>query len=349
MPSEARFWKISQRQKLEELHQLPLDLEGRLEQWLAQDISVLDPQLLVIGRQVETAFGGFIDLLCLDAVGDLVVVELKRDKTPREITAQVLDYGSWVAGLSNEQITAMAESYLGRDALEDAFERRFGDELPEALGENHRLLVVGSEIDASSERIIDYLSGSHGVNINGAKFQYFRDETGQEFLARVFLVEPSRVEFQSRTRGSSKRRRNLTYEELEELAAENGVADLYRRAVRGLQPYFQTGTTRSSLRFAANFDGSRRIVFSLIPGESSATEGLRFQVYVLLLQQALDLSEAETLAILPPSREPYARGLDARPDRTGFRGFFKTETEVDRFLAAFARSRTGEAHSTSAG
>ena len=50
----------------------------------------------MIGREVETDFGGSIDILCIDAEGDLVIVELKRDRTPREVTAQALDYASWV-------------------------------------------------------------------------------------------------------------------------------------------------------------------------------------------------------------------------------------------------------------
>ena len=74
--------------------------------------SVLDPNLLVIGREVETDFGGFIDILCIDAAGDLVIVELKRDKTPREVTAQALDYASWVANLSNERVTSIANDHL---------------------------------------------------------------------------------------------------------------------------------------------------------------------------------------------------------------------------------------------
>ena len=40
------------------------------------------PGFLVIGREVETDFGGYIDLLCIDAVGDLVVIELKREGPP---------------------------------------------------------------------------------------------------------------------------------------------------------------------------------------------------------------------------------------------------------------------------
>jgi hypothetical protein len=36
---------------------------------LAADISILDPSLLVIGREVETDFGGFVDILCIDGAG----------------------------------------------------------------------------------------------------------------------------------------------------------------------------------------------------------------------------------------------------------------------------------------
>ena len=55
------------------------------------------------------------------------------------------------------------------------------------------MIVVGSEIDTSSERIIKYLSDTHGVNINAATFQYFLPPDGSELLARVFLIEPRRT------------------------------------------------------------------------------------------------------------------------------------------------------------
>ncbi|MDP9486204.1 MAG: hypothetical protein M3Q49_10565 [Actinomycetota bacterium] len=46
---------------------------------------------MVVGRQVSTAFSEFVDLLTVDNEGYLTIVELKRDKTPREVVAQVLD------------------------------------------------------------------------------------------------------------------------------------------------------------------------------------------------------------------------------------------------------------------
>ena len=91
---KVRLWEVISDTELQEIHSNQISLEERLEDWLETDISVLDPNLLVIGRQVRTDFGGQIDLLCLDSAGDTVVVELKKGRTPREVTAQALDYAS---------------------------------------------------------------------------------------------------------------------------------------------------------------------------------------------------------------------------------------------------------------
>ena len=152
MLQEVRILKILDRKKLKEIKKGKLDLEERIEDWLEHDISIISDGLLVVGRQVETDFGGIIDLLCLERNGDLVIIELKRQKTPREITAQVLDYASWVKDLSNEKITDIANNYLGdRAPLKEAFSNQFGVELPEILNEHHEMLIVASEIDDSTE------------------------------------------------------------------------------------------------------------------------------------------------------------------------------------------------------
>jgi RecB family endonuclease NucS len=125
MPEEVRLWKVEAGDTLRELTRTQLDLEARLEIWLERDMSILSPDLLVISRQVATDFGGLLDLLCLNRTGDVIVVELKRDRTPRDITAQILDYGSWVKSLSYEQIVALAKGYLGprgQGSLDEAFE-----------------------------------------------------------------------------------------------------------------------------------------------------------------------------------------------------------------------------------
>lgn len=59
---------------------------------------------------MRTKFGGLIDLLCIDNVGDVVVIELKKGRTPRDVTAQTLDYASWVKELTPDGLTEIAEN-----------------------------------------------------------------------------------------------------------------------------------------------------------------------------------------------------------------------------------------------
>ena len=54
MSSEIRLWKIeNDAPKL--IDESRLDFETRLEDWLCQDIGMVNDNLLVVGQQVETA------------------------------------------------------------------------------------------------------------------------------------------------------------------------------------------------------------------------------------------------------------------------------------------------------
>ena len=65
--------------------------EAELERLLYAHIELLNPNWLVIGRQITMPSGKRLDLLCIDQDGDLIVVELKKELTPREVTAQAID------------------------------------------------------------------------------------------------------------------------------------------------------------------------------------------------------------------------------------------------------------------
>ena len=335
MSDEVRLWRVGSGERLQELSRSKLDLEERLQEWLAADISVIAQDLMVIGREVETDYHGYIDMLCVDPAGDLVVIGLKRDKTPREIVAQALDYASWVVDLSSERIVGIAQAYLGDVSFEAAFRNSFGVDVPELLNGDHRILVVGSMIDASSERIMRYLSDHHGVNINAATFQYFRDADGSEILARVFLMEPADVELSSRTRGSSKRLPNLTYEELLAIALEAGVGDLYLHALTSFETVLQKTTTRTSVSLKGRFDRSRIAVLNLIPGESSSELGLGYQVYSHRLAALTGLSLEEVEALVPARHEHWTFD-PADPDYEGYQGTFANFEEIDRMAKALA-------------
>lgn len=343
MSDEVHLWRVDAEDVLTEIDRVPLDLESRLQEWLARDISVLDPSLLVIGREIPTDFGGFIDILCVDAEGNTVVVELKRDKTPREITAQVLDYASWVANLSNERITSIANAYLD-DRFDDSFRSHFETQVPETLNGSHRLVVVGSQIDPSSERIIRYLSDTHGVDINAATFHYFRPPEGPALLARVFLIDESEAALNTRTKGASKRAPRLTYEELHSAAESNGVGDIYDSAVKALEPVLQKHTTSSGVGFAASVEGGRKTILSLLPTEKGAEPGLMFRLYKHRYAGITGLSVEQVAAHMPARRQEWSYITGDDPEWAGYEGFIVDVAEVERLTAplraAAARSGT---------
>jgi hypothetical protein len=138
----------------------------------------------------------------------------------REVTAQALDYASWVSGPSGERIVEIADEYVGKaGAVDEAFRRRFGTELPDVLNAGHSVLVVGSQIDASTERIIRYLAAIHGVGINAVTFQHFRSDTGAELLSRLVMMEQA----SDGGKAYTKLPPNLTFEELRDIAVTDGI------------------------------------------------------------------------------------------------------------------------------
>lgn len=196
MPLELGVWRIDK--NLQPVEAVSLDLEARLEAILNQDVSIIDPNWLIIGRQVRTGFNKLIDLLAMDGEGNLIVLELKRDKAYRDIIAQVLDYGSWVRNLRDDDIARIFSEYRKQffsnetePSINDIFCKRFnGRTMPEELNTEHSLVIVASSVDDSTERIVNYLTEQYGVNINAVFFRVFKDGE-REYLTRAWLREPS--------------------------------------------------------------------------------------------------------------------------------------------------------------
>ena len=85
----------------------------------------------------------------------LVVIELKKSKTPRDVVAQAIDYATWVEGLEADEISNIFENYSKGQNLKDAFRSKFHVELEEEnLNQSHQMVIVASELDEATERII---------------------------------------------------------------------------------------------------------------------------------------------------------------------------------------------------
>ena len=145
-----------------------IELESHLESWLENSpwALVQEEPILWIGRQTSANVEEstiFPDLLGVDSEGNLVIVELKRSRAPREVVAQLLEYAAWAKELSDEEIHRITEAYFQtvekERTLRDAFIEMFEDEMP-VLNRKLRLFVVAEEIPSTVLRVCRFLRTS---------------------------------------------------------------------------------------------------------------------------------------------------------------------------------------------
>lgn len=198
MPIQHAVWTVSQTPT--EISRGVLPSEQLLEDMIVAQPRILSSEWMLIGRQIDTGQGGRIDLLAIAPDGSLVLVELKRDRTPREVVAQALDYASWVEELDAEHIAAIYGRFKTGQSLATDFQTRFGQPLDEdTINESHQVVIVAAVLDSSSERIVNYLN-RRGVGINVLFFQVF-NHGEQQLLSRAWLIDPGEVQVQAASAG----------------------------------------------------------------------------------------------------------------------------------------------------
>lgn len=336
MPQKIRLWEVKDNELPKIVPSTNIGLEKRLHDWLENDISMLDPNLLVIGREVRTKSGGRIDLLCVDKYGDLVAVELKQGATKTDVAAQALDYASWVKDLTADEIEGIAEEYTKIGSLQEALQRF--NPPPSTLNERHRSLIVAEDIGPSTERIVGYLS-ELGVPINVATVQAFKNASGQEMLAQVFLIEPNVAQDRADRVRVLSSKRNLA--EMEALADENSLGDLYRkmksiRRVMTMQPVPYS----EQIAYGWRKDNGSSSTAMFIYAVKLDDHGLAFQLHATRCCNHLDIPLENLRTMLPANavEDTSVRGWkhsseEEQEGAIGFKGAFRTTEEVETFVA----------------
>ncbi|MBU1753330.1 DUF91 domain-containing protein [bacterium] len=147
-------------------------------------------KVLIIGRQVTTNLNTFIDLLGIDKTGNTVVIELKREKTPRETIAQLLEYASFVENLDYSQLNEIYQDYSGEEnSLEDYHQQYFQSESEEKVSFNKstKLVIVAQEILKAIQQTALFLR-KKGIDVYCMEFKYFETKSGEKIISNDFVV-----------------------------------------------------------------------------------------------------------------------------------------------------------------
>ena len=154
MSIDQAIWKVDESPI--QLASCSLDTEDELEEMICRNMGILNENWLPVGRQVPTEHGGCLDILAINENGNLIVIELKKSKTPREVVTQAMDYASWVRGISLTTIAGVYESSRERlhspyESLDEALRDKFGKVVTEEEVDGaHQIVIVASALDAST-------------------------------------------------------------------------------------------------------------------------------------------------------------------------------------------------------
>lgn len=185
---------------LEKANRQDIDYEKDFECWLENSPHVLldnedDLNIIWIGRQVTAIYEDrykYPDLMGIDAEGNVVIVELKKGKTPREVVAQILEYAAWAEQLTYEKLNNITmkyyekkNEYLGME-LSEIHKKIFFPDVDENVStifnNRLRLFIVAEEISTTVKDVIYYLN-KFGVDISCLKYDVFSNASGEYYIS----------------------------------------------------------------------------------------------------------------------------------------------------------------------
>ncbi|MGY5859649.1 MAG: endonuclease NucS [Candidatus Thorarchaeota archaeon] len=231
MVSTIEVWQIKEG-KLFALETTMADA-GRMEvqdlqEWVLSHPELLGSNIKIIGNEVWTESKKRIDILGLDEMGNTVIIELKRDKLPRLVLAQAIDYASDVASWDLEKLSEIYNEYTNDQSLEEFLEENYENPQELSINETQRIMLVGTSIEDNLLRMIEWLSTKSNVVINFVLLRYIKTEAGEEFLARTvkFSEKDEQERIQKQQRRISKKSNPPTIIQIDSTEYEGG--NVYR-------------------------------------------------------------------------------------------------------------------------
>jgi len=183
---EGKFVQFKEREFKEENKEIDLEilLENNPEYFFENS------KILIIGRQVTTNLNTFIDLIGIDELGNTVVIELKRDKTPRETLAQLIEYASFIDNLDYEQLNDIFQNYSGEEVGLEEYHQQYyqnGESQNVSWNKNSKLVIVAQDISKEIKQTSLYLR-KKGIDVYCVEFKYFVNKSNVKMISSDFVV-----------------------------------------------------------------------------------------------------------------------------------------------------------------
>ncbi len=255
--------------------------EKDIEDYLENHIQVLDKDIFIIGRQVHTATKTRIDLMGLDKEGNVVIIEIKKGVSEREVVSQILEYGVWAENIQYEDINRIAkDKHL--EGFQDLYKKYEADfkSVPEPFNQNQRLYIVVEKIDKKIEDVCRYLR-IRGIDIKCVELN-FHEHDGHELVITDMVVGKEETIYQEL--GDDSKTEKISWEDKLELATpenKKNVTELISEITKTFEckgephnRWYYLRTKKNNRHFAVIMCGkdSARIGFRVNPETFSISD-----------------------------------------------------------------------------
>ena len=158
-----------------------------IQEWIEKTPDILGEDLLIIGKELSLPSGSRLDLLAIDKNARLVIIELKRDDSGKEIDWQAIKYASYCSNFLVDEIIHHFVNYLNIDEEEARVTiDEFLDEELELLNHSQRIILVSKEYHSDVISAVLWLR-EYSVDIECLRLRPFVDPDGD------LLIQPDKI------------------------------------------------------------------------------------------------------------------------------------------------------------
>jgi len=168
-----------------------------IEVWVRKNPEILGENLMIISEQTLLPSGRQPDLLALDKNGNLVIIELKKDDSGKDVYWQAITYAANFSEFTYSDIMDMYEKYLEnlgqtdpnpKDKIEE-----FVEEDIEKINQKQRIILVSKEFHPDVLRAVLWLRDFE-VDIKCIRLMPYIDENNQLFIVPEVIIPTPGVE-----------------------------------------------------------------------------------------------------------------------------------------------------------
>lgn len=153
-----------------------------IQEWIEKTPEVLGEELLIFGKELCLQNGSRLDLIAIDKNANIVVVEIKRQASGKEIDWQAIKYASYCSSFLVEEIVRHYSNYLTSDEEEARSKiEEFLDENIDLLNGKQRIILVSQDFHSDVLSAVLWLR-DYGIDIECLRFRPFIDENEQLYV-----------------------------------------------------------------------------------------------------------------------------------------------------------------------